>query len=490
MTHRFLLRHDRCPAWQPRLAIFLLEFKRNADFAVKVALKGWAARSINGVCMAQPQGPQSSRFYVLVLLVMGSCIGSGIFMTPSNVTEAIPFPGLLILVWILGGIITLSGALSYGELASRYPQAGGVYSYLREAYGPLPAFLFGWVLLMAVTSGAIAGLSVVFSNFLNILLPMPPGTQKWVSVALIAVCTGINMQGFKLGRWIAGMVTALKVIGILGLIIAGIGLVEHPVDVDWSLPGLSWRALSPILLGLVGVYWSYGGWHHLTYLSGELSGASKRVGSAMLFGVLGVMAAYVLANWAYLRVLPVSEIVGSQGVAADMMSAIYGEVGGKLLAALICISVSGSILIFTMSAPRIYFAMAADGVFFPALARVNPRTGTPVLAIVVQSAWAVVLLFFWGTFGNLVDYVTYTEAVFLVMAAAAVYIFRYRDKQAGKRWTGFRVPGYPVTPAVYVVISSAFLVNGIAAKADLAWAAGILLVAGLVLYGVFRSQSK
>lgn len=440
--------------------------------------------------MGQSQGPQASRFYVLVLLVMGSCIGSGIFMNPSGVAAAIPYPGLLLSVWILGGIITLAGALSYGELAERYPQAGGVYRYLREAYGPLSAFLFGWVLLMAVTSGAIAGLSVVFTSFLSVLIPMSEGVQKWVSVGLIAACTAINMRGFRLGRWIAGMVTAIKVAGILGLIIAGIGLVQHPVQVDWSMPELGWSALSPMLLGLVGVYWSYGGWHHLTYLSGELSGGGRRVSTAILLGVLGVMAAYVLANWAYLRVLPVGEIAASKGVAADMMSAIFGEIGGKLLAALICISVSGSILIFTMSAPRIYFAMAADGVFFPALAKVNPRTGTPVLAIAVQSAWAVVLLFLWGTFGNLVDYVTYTEAVFLVMAAASVYIFRHRDKQAGKVWTGFRVPGYPITPAVYVVISSAFLVNGLASKADLAWAAGILLVVGLALYAVFRNQSK
>ena len=440
--------------------------------------------------MAQSQGPQSSRFYVLVLLVMGSCIGSGIFRNPSQVAKDIPYPGLLMIVWVVGGVITLSGALSYGELASRYPQAGGVYSYLREAYGRLPAFLFGWVLLMAVTSGAIAGLSVIFSDFLSVLVPMSPDAQKWVSVSLIAVCTAINMQGFKLGRWIAGMVTALKVMGIVGLIIAGVGLVQHPVEVDWSLPELGWGAVSPMLLGLVGLYWSYGGWHHLTYLSGELSGAGKRVGLAMLLGVLGVMAAYVLANWAYLRVLPIEQMAASKGVAADMMSAIFGEIGGKLLAALICISVSGSILIFTMSAPRIYSAMAADGVFFPALARVNARTGTPVFAIAAQSAWAVVLLFLWGTFGNLVDYVTYTEAVFLVMAAASVYIFRYRDKKAGKKWTGFRVPGYPVTPVVYVVITSAFLVNGLAAKADLAWAAGVLLVVGLALYVVFRKLAQ
>jgi basic amino acid/polyamine antiporter, APA family len=435
------------------------------------------------------QDRQPMRFYVLVLLVMGSCIGSGIFMTPSSVATAIPHAGLLMPVWILGGLITLSGALCYGELGARFPQAGGVYVYLKEAYGGLAAFLFGWVVLMAVTSGAIAGLSLVFASFLNVLIPLSDTSQKVAAVVLIIVCTAINMQGFGLGRRIAGLVTALKVIGILGLIVAGIAFVSTPVAVDWAWPTLAWESVSPMLLGLVGVYWSYGGWHHLTYLSGEMPDARKRLGGAMLVGVLGVMAAYLLVNWAYLRVLPVADIAASKGVAADMMQAVFGDIGGQLLALLVCVSVSGSILIFTMSAPRIYAAMAADRLFFPALARIHPKTGTPALAIGLQSAWAVVLLFLWGTFGNLVDYVTYTEAVFLVMAAAAVYIFRYRDKRDGRTFSGFRVPGYPFTPLVFVVISAAFVMNGLISKVQLAWAALALFGIGVGLYLWFRRQS-
>ncbi|HEX2898314.1 MAG TPA: amino acid permease, partial [Bacteroidia bacterium] len=375
------------------------------------------------------------RFYLLVLLVMGSCIGSGIFINPSSVAKEIPYAGMLLPVWILGGLITLSGALSYGELAARFPQAGGVYVYLKEAYGRLAAFLFGWVVLMAVTTGAIAGLALVFAGFLSVFIPMGEFAQKAVAVGLIMACTFINIGGFGLGRKIAGLVTTLKVLGILGIIVAGIAFVQTPVAVDWSLPSLGWESLSPMLLGLVGVYWAYGGWHHLTYLSGEMPDARKRMGGAMLIGVLGVMAAYVLVNLAYFRALPLQEIIASKGVAADMMKSVFGEIGGQFLAVLICISVSGSILIFTMSAPRIYFAMAADGIFFPALARIHPKTGTPALAIGLQSGWAIVLIFLWGTFENLVNYVTYTEAVFLVMAAAAVYIFRWRDRRAGKTFS-------------------------------------------------------
>jgi APA family basic amino acid/polyamine antiporter len=267
-----------------------------------------------------------------------------------------------------------------------------------------------------------------------------------------------------------------------------LAFVNTPAPVDWSWPSLGWDSLSPMLLGLVGVYWSYGGWHHLTYLSGEMPDARKRLGAAMLLGVLGVMAAYVMVNWAYLRALPLADIVQSKEVAADMMKAVFGEIGGKLVAGLVCISISGSILIFTMSAPRIYFAMAADGISFSALARIHPKTGTPVLAIGAQSGWAILLIFIWGTFKNLVDYVTYTEAVFLVMAAASVYIFRWRDKKEGKSWTGFRVPGYPFTPLVYVLISGAFVINGLVANVQLAWAAAILFAVGLVLFLWFRKS--
>ncbi|MBL0017756.1 MAG: amino acid permease [Bacteroidetes bacterium] len=430
--------------------------------------------------------PKQTRFYLLVLLVMGSCIGSGIFINPTGVAKAIPHAGMLLPVWILGGLITLSGALSYGELAARFPQAGGVYVYLKEAYGSLAAFLFGWVVLMAVTSGAIAGLGLVFSSFLSVFFPMEDAAQKMVAVGLIVACTAVNIGGFSLGRQIAGLVTALKVMGIVGLIVAGLAFVRTPVAVDWSWPELGWDSLSPMLLGLVGVYWSYGGWHHLTYLSGEMGDARKRMGGAMLLGVLGVMAAYVMVNWAYLRALPLQDIIASKGVAADMMTVVFGEVGGKLLAGLVCISVAGSILIYTMSAPRIYFAMAADGIFFPALAKIHPKTGTPAFAIGVQSGWAIILLFLWGTFGNLVDYVTYTEAVFLVMAAAAVYIFRWRDKKAGRKFEGFKVPGYPITPLIYVVISGVFVLNGLAAKVELASAAAALFGVGLALFFWFR----
>jgi APA family basic amino acid/polyamine antiporter len=428
-----------------------------------------------------------TQFILLVLIVMGSCIGSGIFMTPSSVAEAIPYAGLLLPVWILGGIIALSGALTYGELAARFPKAGGVYAYLKEAYGPLAAFLFGWVVLMAVTSGAIAGLSLGFAKFLSVFFPMQDWAQKAVATGVILVCTGINMQGFWLGQRIAGIVTLFKVVGILALIVSGILVFQHPVQVDWALPALKWEMLSPMLLGLVGVYWAYGGWHHLTYLAGEMPTQQKRLSAAMLVGVLAVMAAYVLVNMAYLRVLPVASIAGSEGVASDMMEKVFPGIGGKILAALVCLSVFGSTLIYTMSAPRIYAAMATDGVFFPTLASIHPRTGTPLLAIALQSAWAIVLLFLWGTFGKLVDYVTYTEAVFLVMAAAAVYIFRARDKRTDLQ-PGFKVPGYPITPLVYVLISSAFVVNGMLSKPDLAWAALALLVMGLGLFLLFRGR--
>lgn len=436
------------------------------------------------------QAKNQASLLTLVLIVIGSCIGSGIFMTPSQVASSVPFAALLIPIWVLGGLIALSGALSYGELAARFPSAGGVYAYLKLAYGNYAAFMFGWVVLMAVTSGAIAGLSIAFSNFLVVLIPMSDLVQKLVSVSIILICTVINARGLGIGQKVTGLITFLKVIGILGLIIAGLAFNENPVKIDWSLPNMSLDMLSPILIALVGVYWAYGGWHHLTYLSAELQQSKKRLSWAMLIGVFGVMLAYVAVNFAYLKALPIEEIARSKGIAAEMMEAVFPGLGGKILAGLVCLSVLGSILIYTMSAPRIYAAMAADGVFFSALAKTNPKTGTPVFAIFIQSFWAIILIFLWGTFGNLVDYVTYTEAVFLIMAAASVYIFRWRDRAENQNFEGFRVPGYPITPLIYVVISTAFVINGLIAKTDLAWAALLLLLLGTGLFLQFRSKSK
>lgn len=436
------------------------------------------------------QSPRKTSFYLLVLIVMGSCIGSGIFVTPSSVAAKIGDGGLLLLVWVVGGLITLSGALTYGELAGRYPQAGGVYAYLREAYGGLVAFLFGWVVLMAVTSGAIAGLALVFAKFLNFLVPLGEGQQKAVAVAIIVLCTTVNATGAKFGQRLTGLVTTLKVGGIAGLIIAGLAFANAPQPLDLSLPPLDWGTVRTVLQALVGVYWAYGGWQHLTYLSGEMPDARRKLSWAMVVGVVGVMAAYVSVNMAYMHAMPYGEMAASEVVAADLMKAVFGDTGGSLLAGLVCLSVLGSVLIYTMSAPRIYFAMAADGVFFPALARVNARTGTPVFAIVLQSAWAIVLLFLWGTFGNLVDFVTYPEAVFLVMAAAAVYLFRFRERGQAAAAPGFRVPGYPVTPLPFILVSLAFVVLGMVEKPDLALASAALLVVGVLLFFVFKRMRR
>jgi len=420
-----------------------------------------------------------------MLIVMGSCIGSGIFITPAGVAAEIPNTALLLGTWVLGGFIALSGALTYGELAGRFPAAGGVYAYLKEAYGPLAAFFFGWVVLMAVTSGAIAGLALGFSKFLAMIFPMDEIWQKAVAVVVIVACTAVNVGGLGIAKHTTGLVTTLKVLGIFGLIVAGLVLWQTPIDLDWTLPDWEGGWTSKILLGLVGVYWSYGGWHHLTYLSAEFPEARKKLSLAMVVGVLGVMAAYVLANLAYLRVLSLETMASSGGVAASMMEQVVPNVGGKALAALVCVSMLGSILIFTMSAPRIYAAMAADGVFFPALAKLHPRYGTPALAIISQSAWAVVLIFLWGTFNNLVDYVTYSEAVFLIMAAASVYIFRF--KKSGNS-DGFKVPGYPFTPLLYIILSTLFVLNGLLAKPMLMLSSSVLFILGLVLFVIFRKQ--
>lgn len=423
----------------------------------------------------------------LIFVVVGGCIGSGIFISPSKIAAEIPYASLILLLWIAGGLITLAGALTYAELGALFPKAGGVYVYIKEAFGPYPAFLFGWVVLLAVTSGALAALALVFSKFLALLIPMSDTAQLVAAAATIVLTTVANVFGMRVGQALASVFTSLKVLGIIAIVICGLFLSSAPHKIDFHFPPLTGNLVSHFLLALTGIYWSYGGWQHATYISSEVVNPQKNLSRAMIIGTLIVMTAYVLSNMAYLNVLPVDQLKNSQAVAADMMQGVFPKAGSLFIVGVVCISVFGTIAVYTITAPRIYFAMAADKVFFKQLAFVHPKYKTPTFAILLQSAWAIVLLFAWRTFSNLIEYVTFTEGVFLVLAAAALYVIRRRMK--GMR-ASFRTPGYPVTPMIYILLSLAFLVNGMIAKPQQGLAALVLFAAGSVLYFFFRKTVK
>lgn len=423
--------------------------------------------------------------YGLTMVAIGSCIGSGIFLTPSQIAGHLPTPLLILLVWALGGIITLTGALTFAEMGAMFPQAGGVYVYLKEAYGDIFGFLYGWVYLVVITSGANAALSIACAYYLAFIFPLNDTGITITAVIALVVVTVVNILRVKAAEVFTNVFTGLKLLGILAIIAIGIffgrnefSLFEKggsaPVD----------NLLSAFGLALIGVLWSYGGWQHASFVAGEAKDARRMIPRAMVLGALVVAVVYLLTNLAYLFLLPVDKIASSQSLAADAISTLL-PFGGVLIAIIIAISTFGTLGIYTLSAPRIYYAMAKDGLFFKKLAWVHPRFRTPVNAILVQSSWAVVLLLFWGTFEDLITYVVFTDWIFFGLTAVGIFIFR---RKYPDRPRPYKTLGFPIVPLIFITITFLFVINALVEKPTHAWAGLILMALSLPIYFYFKSK--
>lgn len=430
--------------------------------------------------MAAPLN-KSISFFALTMIAVGSSIGSGIFISPSDVASQLSNGNQVLWVWLLGGIVALTGALSFAELASRHPGTGGVYLYLREAYGNLVAYLYGWSILTVITSGAIAALCIGFSRYTALLLGL--GEELHIPIALGALLfvTVINVIGVRWSAIFSSSMTVIKVLGI-GLIVViclsyGHELARHLEMETTQVKDVSFG------LALIGVLWTYGGWHHASYVGGEVRNAQKVLPRALITGAAIVTATYVLVNLAYLSVLSIDEISTSKAVATDALLKITAT-GGMLIALLIAFSTFGTAGIYTLSAPRIYFTMGADKVFFPWLADIHPKFGTPVKAIVLQSTWAGVLMVFWGTFESLTTYVVFMDWIFMTMAAFA--LFRFRKKDGATLTSGYKVPFFPITPLIFIGISLFFLGSTLTGRPIQAIAGLVLMLLGLPFYFRFK----
>lgn len=394
--------------------------------------------------------------YGLIMVAIGSCIGSGIFVTPSQIAGLIPSSGLILLVWALGGLIALTGALTFGELGSLFPQAGGIYVFLKEAYGGLLGFLYGWAYLVIITSGSIAVLALAFSHYLSFFIPMDNTWKTISSIITIALLTTLNVFRAKFGEIFSNIFTGLKIIGILVIIFAGLLFGNSDLSFkDFGFTGSSTAGISGFGVALTGVLFSYGGWQHASFLAGETKNPSRNVPIAMITGAAVVTLMYLLVNTSYMLLLPVNSIVTSEKVAAEAVSTVI-PFGGMLVAGLIAVSTFGTIGIYTLSTPRIYYAMAEDGLFFKSIAKVHPVFKTPVNAIITQSAWSVVLLLFWGTLENLITYTVSVEWIFFTLAAAGIFIFRKKLKNTERPYKTF---GYPITPLIFIIINTWFVFN-------------------------------
>ncbi|HBE41616.1 MAG TPA: amino acid permease [Bacteroidales bacterium] len=424
--------------------------------------------------------------YGLIMVAIGSCIGSGIFVTPSQIAGLIPSSTLILIVWSIGGIIALTGALTFSELGSLFPYAGGIYVFLREAYGGWMGFLYGWAYLLIITSGSIAVLALAFSYYLSFLIPMSDTWKIITSIIAISLLTILNVLRAKFGEIFSNIFTGLKIAGIL--IIIGAGFFFGSSELSFrGFPSISssGATLSGFGVALTGVLFSYGGWQHASFLAGETKNPARNVPVAMITGAIVVTMIYLLVNTGYMMLMPVKEIISSTQVAAEAVSTVI-PYGGILVAAIIAVSTFGTIGIYTLSAPRIYFAMATDGLFFKGIARVHHVYRTPVNAILIQSVWAIVLLLFWGTFENLITYTVSIEFIFYILAAAGIFIFRKKLKDTHRP---YRTLGYPYTPLIFILINTWFILN-ITIKKPIHMGIGLAFLAlGVPVYFYFRKKN-
>lgn len=435
---------------------------------------------------------RSITLYGLTMIAVGSTIGSGIFRTPGKIAAEVHMPEYVVALWVLGGLAALTGALTFAEMGSMFPKAGGLYVYLREAYGDATGFLYGWFILFISTSGSIAALAVVCAEHLLLFFNIDK-TQFLVqslAVGITVFLTVVNMFGVKTGSGMANLFTGAKLLGLLLIIGAGVFMAQ-PFALEANTTS-AFATSTPhnlttaFALAFVGVLWSYGGWQHASYLAGETINPQRNVPRAMMMGAAIVTLVYVLANVAYMRLLPVEHIATSKTVAADALGTMLPW-GGKLMAFLIALSTFGTTAIYCMSAPRIYYAMAKDGIFFPKLAEVHPKWQTPSNAMLAQSGWAVFLIFFWGSFENLIEYVTFMDWIGLMLVGTTIFVFRRRMPDAPR---GYRTLFYPVTPIIFIAICAwfvAFTLVGNPVKAG----AGLAVVAiGWLAYWLYFRKIK
>jgi len=424
------------------------------------------------------------------MAVMGGIIGSGVFLGPEIVAARVGTAALTLVAWIVGGIIALAGALCFGELGARRPRAGGGYVYLREAFGSLPAFLYGWALLLVIATGATAAVAVTFASYTVALLGMPLQATLPLAIGAIALLCGVNYVGVKPAAVTQNVFTILKLVAVAALI--GAGLLLTPSSAALYRPPPSSTA-SSLGAALVPVLFAYGGWQQTNFIAEEIIEPERNLPRALLAGVAGVVVVYLLANLAYLRVLGVAGLAHSSAPAAGVMARVLGPPGQRLISAGISVSTFGFLNLVILVTPRVFQAMAADGVFLDRLARLHPIYRTPTGAIVFMGAWSIVLALS-GTYAQLLDYVVFGDWIFFGLTVASLFIYRIRDLNrvpplhVVERGSGgeARVPGYPWTPALFVLAAAYVVVSSIVANPKNALIGTGLLALGVPVYRVAR----
>ncbi|MEP7015823.1 MAG: amino acid permease [Verrucomicrobiota bacterium] len=421
------------------------------------------------------------------MAVMGGIIGAGIFINPYIVAQRVHTPALILGVWVVGGLIALAGGFIYAELAARLPVVGGQYAYLRDAFHPAVAFIYGWVLLLVIQTGGMAAVAVTFARYFLELTHWPINDSVVAATAL-GLLTAINCAGVRAGSRVQSILT-LTAIGAIGVLeafsfsrgtsqISWQPVLDKPVDVDLALTFGS--AMTPVLF-------AYGGWQTSSFLGGEVRDARRILPRALILGVIGVIVVYTSVNFVYLRALGPEGLAGSTTPASSMMRALLGPAGAQFIAAGIAFSAFGFLAQSMLTAPRVYFAMAEDGVFFRSVARVHPRTHAPVVAIILQGAWAIAIALT-GTYAQVINYVIAMDCIFFGLTAACLFVLRRRARQDSEP-VNFRVPGHPWTTLLFIaanwaVVASTFIHDPMRSFIGLG-----IAIAGLPAYLLWRHRS-
>ncbi len=482
-------------------------------------------------------------------IVMGSMIGSGIFLVPSGIARDVGSPALLIAAWLVTAVMTIIGALSYGELAAMMPNAGGQYVYLREAIGPLPAFLFGWTLFLVIQTGTIAAVAVAFGKFLGVFFPTISSTHwlwhighvpAWhigpmvlgdmdigvntanlAGLVVIAVLTVVNVFGVKLGALIQNVFTTAKTAALLGLVVVGVLFGRKMVAMAANFganfwKGAGWHTLHPLQVGvggpvaMVGVVtilavvqtgslFSADAWNNVTYTAGEVKNPRRNLPLALVLGTGVVLGLYILANFVYMFALPLhgdphGATLAARGiqyapddrVATAALQQIFSSTGAYLMAGGILISVFGCANGLTLAGPRVYYAMSRDGLFFKKAGQLHRRYRTPVVALVIQGVWTCVLCIS-GSYNQLLDYIICTELIFYILTIGSLFVLRRTRPDAHRP---YKALGYPVLPALYIVMAAWICVVLLRYKPQYTWPGIVIVLLGVPVYAVWSRKAK
>ena len=478
------------------------------------------------------------------MIVAGSMIGSGIYIVSADIARLVASPGWLLVTWIITGLMTILAALSYGELAAMIPKAGGQYVYLREAYSPLWGFLYGWTLFLVIQTGTIAAVGVAFARFLGVIVPaisptgwlVPPirlsdgyalslSTQQAVAILLIVGLTILNTRGIRLGKLIQNVFTSAKTLSLIALIALGIligrnasaaanfgdlwttkGAAAISSGTFTSLPVVSAAGgvlglLVALCVAQVGSLFSADAWNNITFTSGEVKNPRRTVPLSLAFGTCLVIALYVLANVAYLCVLSLPGIQGAPDdrVGTAALGVVFGGAGAAIMAVAIMISTFGCNNGLILAGARVYYAMANDGLFFRATARLNGRH-VPAVGLLLQCVWASLLVLprtrsvdsatgvatYGNLYGNLLDYVVFSVLIFYALTVAGIFVLRVKRPDAERPYRAF---GYPVVPALYILAATVIMVVLLLYRTETTWPGLIIVLTGIPVYFVWRSRS-